>query len=150
NYVFTDLMPGNTTVEPRKVGDFGMPTAITALDASWILQAVAGMRTFDANQRLAADVTGDGTVSALDATRILQRQVGLLPRFVVADRCSSDWAFVPMPGAADHQRLIQPQVSATMCRHGAIAYEPLSGLAVGQDFLGILYGDTTGNWVAPP
>ena len=150
NYAFADLVPGNATVEPSKTGDFGMPTAITALDASWILQMVAGMRTFDENQRLAADVTGDGTVSSLDATRILQRQVGLLPRFAAAIRCNSDWLFKPMPGPADHQRLIQPQLSATMCRHGAIAYEPLSGVAVAQDFLGILFGDTTGNWVPPP
>ena len=79
-------------------------------------RAWPGTRPFDANQRLAADVTGDGTVSALDATRILQRQVGLLPRFVVADRCNSDWVFRPMPGPALNQRLIQPLISTGVCR----------------------------------
>jgi hypothetical protein len=149
NYSIANLVPGNAIIEPRKTGDFGMPTAITALDASWVLQSVAGQRPFDANQRLAADVTGDGTVSALDATRILQRQVGLLPRFVVAERCNSDWLFRPMPGPALNQRLIQPLISATACRKGAIALEPLVGAAVQQDFLGILFGDTTGNWQPP-
>ena len=148
-YTFANLTPSNAIIEPRKTGDFGMPTAITALDASWVLQSVAGQRPFDANQRLAADVTGDGTVSALDATRILQRQVGMLPRFVVADRCNSDWIFRPMPGAAPNQRLIQPLISTGMCRKGAIALEPLVGAAVQQDFLGILFGDPTGNWQPP-
>jgi hypothetical protein len=150
NYAFANLTPGNAIVEPRKTGDFGNPTAITALDASWVLQSVAGTRAFDASQRLAGDVTGDGTVSVLDATRILQRQVGTLARFAVADRCNSDWIFRPMPGAALNQRLIQPAISTGMCRQGGIALEPLVGSATQQDFLGILFGDPTGNWQPPP
>lgn len=149
NYMFTNLTPGNAIVEPRKTGDFGTPSAITALDASWVLQAVAGTRPFDLNQRLAGDVTGDGSISALDATRILQRQVGLLARFVVADRCNSDWLYRPMPGAALNQRIIEPLISTGTCRRGAIAYEPLVGNAPQQDFLGILFGDVTGNWQPP-
>jgi hypothetical protein len=149
NYAFTNLQPGNAVIEPRKTGDFGSPSAITALDASWVLQNVANTRTFDANQRLAGDVTGDGTLSALDATRILQRQVGLLNRFVVADRCGSDWLFKPMPGAALNQRLIQPLISTGVCRRGAIALEPLVGTALQQNFLAILFGDVTGNWQPP-
>jgi hypothetical protein len=149
NYSFTNLVPGNALIEPRKTGDFGVPSAITALDASWVLQSVAGARNFDASQRLAADVTGDGTVSALDATRILQRQVGMLARFVVADRCNSDWMFRPMPGAALNQRLIQPLVSTGTCRRGAIALEPLVGTSTQQNFHAVLFGDTTGNWQPP-
>lgn len=146
DYMFSNLMPGNATVEPRKVGDFGSPNAITALDASWILQVVAGIRAFDSNQRLACDVTGNGTISALDATRILQRQVGLLPRLAVADLCNSDWVFRPVPGPAVNQRLIDAQISTGMCRRGAIALEPLVGNVTQQDFAGILFGDCTGNW----
>lgn len=149
SYAFTNLPPGNVVIEPRKVGEFGTPTAITALDASWVLQAVAGQRIFDANQRLASDVTGDGTLSALDATRILQRQVGMLTRFAVADRCNSDWMFRPLPGPALNQQLIQPLVSTGMCRRGAISYNPLVGSVAQQDFLGVLFGDPTGNWQPP-
>jgi Dockerin type I domain len=145
-YAFANLTPGDAVIEPRKTGDFGTPTSITALDASWVLQYVAGQRPFNADQRLAADVTGNGTVSALDGTRILQRQVGMLPRLEVANRCNSDWIFRPLPGAAPNQRLIQPQTTGGVCRKGAIALEPLAGAAVQQDFLGILFGDVTGNW----
>jgi hypothetical protein len=145
-YQFANLVSGNAMVEPRKIGDFGLQNAITALDASWILQVVAGIRTFDANQRLACDVTGNGTISALDATRVLQRQVGLLARLPVADQCNSDWLFKPSPGAAVNQRVIDPSLSTGTCQRGAIALEPLVGSATQQDFLGMLFGDCTGNW----
>jgi hypothetical protein len=55
-----------------------------------------------------------------------------------------------MPGAALNQRVIEPLISTGLCRRGAIAYEPLVGTAVQQDFLGILFGDVTGNWQPPP
>lgn len=148
-YGFANVPSGNAVIEPRKVGDFGMPVAITALDASWVLQSISGTRTFDESQRLAADVTGDGTISVLDATRILQRQVGSLPRFAVATRCNSDWVFRPQPDPVPNQRLIQPLISTGMCRRGAIAVEPLVGAALDQNFLGILFGDPTGNWQPP-
>jgi hypothetical protein len=148
-YLFANLAPGNATVEARKIGGIGSPTAISALDASRVLQWVAGIHAFDANQRLACDVTGDGTLSALDATRILQWQVGLLPRFAVCERCGSDWAFRPSPAAAANQRLIQPLLSPGSCRRGAIALEPLAGTAVQQDFVGMVFGDCTGNWEPP-
>ena len=151
-YAFPNLMPGNVIVEPRKTGDFGPAgiPAITALDASWVLQMVAGTRSFDASQRLAGDVTGDGTVSSLDAARILQRQVGLLGRFAVSTLCNSDWVFRPVPGPATNQRSVQPQVGQGLCRRGAIALEPLVGDAMQQDFLGVLFGDCTGNWQPAP
>ena len=149
NYQFSNAS-GNITIEPRKTGGFGSPNAVTALDASWVLQAVAGTRAFDANQKLACDVTGNGTLSALDATRILQRQVGLPISFGAADQCGSDWIFKPNPGPALNQRLIQPLLSTGMCRRGAIALEPISGNAIQQDFIGLLIGDCTGNWQPPP
>ena len=149
NYKFNNVPSTNIMVEPRKTGGFGSPNAITALDASWVLQAVAGTRTFDANQRLACDVTGNGTLSALDATRILQRQVGIPTSFGAVDQCGSDWIFKPNPGPATNQRLIQPQISTGTCRRGAIALEPLVGNAILQDFMGILIGDCTGNWQPP-
>ena len=149
-YFLSNLRTGGTvTVEPRKVGDFGSPSAISALDAAYTLQAVAGTRTFDARQRLACDVTGNGSLSALDAANILQRQVGLLPRFSAAVRCDSDWLFDPVATAGAGRRLITPLLTATSCRRGAIAYEPLSGDQGAQDFVGIVLGDCTGNWQPP-
>jgi hypothetical protein len=69
-----------------------------------------------------------------------------LARFPVAQACNSDWAFVPVPASVANQRLIQPRMRAGSCQHGGIALEPLAGSAAGQDFLGILFGDCTGNW----
>jgi hypothetical protein len=146
NFAFNNMMPGTVTFEPRKTGDFGSPSAITALDAAWVLQGIAGVRVLDSRQRLACDVTGNGSLSALDATRILQRQVGLLPRFAVADNCASDWVFEPVPGPAANQRLIQPLMSGTTCRRGAIALEPMVGTITQQNFYSMLFGDCTGNW----
>lgn len=146
-YLLGNLPTGGTvTVEPRKVGDFGSPPAITALDAAYVLQAVAGTRSFDTRQRLAGDVTGNGSLSALDAANILQRQVGLLARFAAAVRCDSDWLFDPLVGASPGIRPITPLLTSTSCRRGAIAYEPLTGDRLQQGFAGVLLGDVTGNW----
>jgi hypothetical protein len=145
-YAFPAMPPGSVTIEPRKIGDFGSPTAITALDAAQILQVIAGTRTFTARQRLACDVTGNGTLSSLDAANILQRQVGLLTRFAVANKCDSDWLFDPVATPGAGRRLIPPLITASSCQRGAIAYEPLVGDQTQQDFVGILFGDCTGNW----
>jgi len=148
-HAFTSLSAGMATLEPRKLGGTGNPTAISAVDASRILQWIAGLHSLDANQRLACDVTGDGTLSALDAARILQWQVGLLSRFAVCDRCGSDWVFRPSPESAPNQRLVEPLLTTGSCRRGAIALEPLTGTVVQQDFIGMVFGDCTGNWEPP-
>ena len=59
-------MPGNVD------GDEG----ITATDALWVLQIVAGTREFDGTQSLAANVDGDEGVTATDALWILQNVAG--------------------------------------------------------------------------
>ena len=132
---------------PRKTGD--LRSAVSALDAAWILQAVAQLRTLDAQQRLAADVTGDGTVSALDATLILQRAVGLnyrvrrrhRVRVRLAVRPQRDRRPEPVGRAAVAQR--------RQLRDGLPHLRPTrrqrhrSGLHVDP------LGDVTGNWQSP-
>ena len=131
-------------VSPRKTGD--QRNAVSALDAAYVLQAVAGTRTLDARQTLAGDVTGDGTLSALDATRILQRVVGVIGQFPAAQLCGSDWLFVPVPASAPNQSMTAPAFSAGTCEPGAILFNPLAGDVAGQDFQALLIGDVTGNW----
>lgn len=143
-FAFTNLPNSNLLIEPLMLG--GVGTSISALDAAHVLQAVAGLRTFDGHQKLACDVTGNGTLSTLDATRILQRQVGLLARFASAEQCGSDWIFEPLAGAATNQRLIQPLLTTGTCRRGGIALEPPVGTVNEQNFLGAVFGDCTGNW----
>lgn len=137
----------NLLLAPARSGSNG--SAVSALDAAWALQVVAGMRTFDADQQRACDVTGDGTISGLDATRILQWLVGAIPRLPVAERCGSDFLFVPEPAGAANQRLIPPTTTLTSCQPGAVALEPLAGISAGQDFRAIAIGDCTGNWQPP-
>lgn len=142
-YVCAGAQPGTNTLTPSKHGDTG--GAVSALDAAYVLQRVVGLRTFDAYQTLGCEVTGNGALSALDASLILQRTVGLLAAFPVETACGSEWAFVPVPAAAPNQRLVQPGTSGG-CQAGAVSYEPLTAAAAGQDFLGVVFGDCTGNW----
>jgi hypothetical protein len=167
---FASLPSGMLTLEPSKQGDIN--AAVTALDAAFVLQFVAGLRSLDGDQLLAGDVTGDGTVSALDAARMLQFQAGLgrcstttttacstdgdCPlgetcnhRFDAATACGSDWAFRPSPKIVAGQTVVQPQLSGGVCQRGAIEYSPIVPPVSGQDFVGILFGDVTGNWTPP-
>jgi hypothetical protein len=142
-YAFAGVAPGVWQLTPRKSGDLRF--AVTALDAAWVLQLAAGLRSLDAVQRLAGDVTGDGSVSALDAALILQRAVGLEGPFPAATACASDWLFLPAPAALPNQSIVSPS-TAGGCVMGSVTYGPLATAAGGQDFTGVLLGDVTGNW----
>ncbi len=119
---------------------------LSSLDAAFVLQSVVRLRTLTAHQALAGDVTGNGQISSLDASRILQFVVGHIDRFPVAERCGSDWVFEPSPTQMPNQSLASPQISSGSCSGGRIAFDPLSGSATGQDFTALLFGDLTGNW----
>jgi hypothetical protein len=147
-YGFSEAGSGTQTLQPAKIGDFR--NGITALDGSWVLQLVADLRDFTADQRLACDVTGDGTVSALDGTRILQFQADIIQRFQVAELCDSDWVFRPVPDPAPNQSLTQPMIGSGMCTPGSITYDPLEPPISMQNFVALLFGDCTGNWAQPP
>ncbi|MCK6553443.1 hypothetical protein L6Q96_02485 [Candidatus Binatia bacterium] len=138
---------GDAQLEPRRLGSVG--GAVSALDASYVLQSVVGSRTLTAGQQLAGDVSGNGTLSAFDASLILQRSVGLIARFPVAVTCDSDWAFEPLavPGAG--LEVVPPLMTPGTCRMGAVQYRPLSTDVEGQDFAAVVFGDVTGNWIEP-
>lgn len=146
-YVLANVPANNLVVSAS--GSGGAGRGISALDASYVLQSIANLRTLTPAQALACDVTGNGMLSTLDASNILQRTVGLLDRFTVATACGSDWAFIPVPQAAPSQTLIQPQVSTGACTPGAIAYGVITGSLAQQDFDAVLFGDCTGNWQPP-
>ena len=142
-YAFNGVALGNHAIVPAKSGD--ARDGISTLDATRILQFVAGEQPFNQFQRLACDVTGNGACSPLDATRVLQFVSATLPRFPAADLCQSDWLFVPDAAVVPNQTLTQPQVAGA-CQMGRIAYVPLAGDAADQDFSAVLLGDVTGNW----
>lgn len=143
-FTVTASTGANWQLQPQKLGDRG--AAVSALDAVYVLQSAVAARTLTAAQQLACDVTGDGTVSAFDATLILQYNVGLIQNFPVAEHCNSDWAFIPVASAISNQLLIPPHSTATTCQPGAIAFQPLLNALSDRNFSAVVYGDCTGNW----
>ncbi len=99
---------------------------ISSLDATYASKSVVALKTLSPRQRLAADVTGNGRVTSFDASLIAQKAVGLITRFPVATLggFDSDWALAP-------RQQIGTAASAS---------------ATDVDFVGVLYGDVTGNW----
>lgn len=64
---------------PCQLGDIDCSHSITAYDASLVIQYVIGKISLTENQKLRADVTKDGSISAMDAARILQYCTGISP-----------------------------------------------------------------------
>src|SRR6185369_294830 len=143
-YQIAGVTAGSHTIEPRKHGE--RFNGVSALDAAYVLQFVANRRTLDAGQQLACDVTANGALSALDATRIFQFAVGSLPQFAAATACDSDWIFAPHPAAG--AQVIAPAFTGGNCQRGAINSTVGSDMA-GLDFDALLIGDCTGNWQPP-
>jgi hypothetical protein len=113
-----------------------------------VLQYIAGQRALDADQRIACDVTGNGSLSTLDATRILQQAVGMPGSFPAATRCGSDWVFFPDLAGGPPPTQVPPAFVSGQCQPGAIVHQPLTGAASGQRFRAAVFGDCTGNWQA--
>ncbi len=149
-YGLADVGTGKVSIQPSKDGDFD--SAITSLDASFILQTIANLRTLTADQTLAGDVTGDGTLSTLDASLILQFQVGSITEFPAAavSVCDSDWLFRPSPDPAPNQTLVPPLLAGGVCQQGEIVFDPFAPPQANQNFVAILLGDVTGNWQPTP
>ena len=146
SYVFADPGAGNWQLTAAKAGD--LSTMVTAVDAGCVLQAAVGARSLTDYQRLASDVTGDGRVTALDTARILQLLAGQRAHLPIADRCGSDWAFIPAPLAMPNQQLSAPQ-TVPICVPGAIGFTPLQPPVAGQDFLALAFGDCSAQLRTP-
>jgi hypothetical protein len=144
DYEFADVPEGSWQVGATKESDSG--AAVSALDAAFILQHIVRLRQLDATQELACDVTGDGQISALDAARILQFNVGQIARLPVADTCAGDWLFVPDPDPPQSQAVVNPVVRTGVCSGGNIMIDDLLGEADAQNFRALRFGDCTGNW----
>jgi hypothetical protein len=143
-FSFAEVSSEPRTLRPRRLG--GSDQGVSSLDAAYVSQAKVGLRVFDTYQAIACDVSGNGTISSLDAALIRQLKVGIVETFPVAEACDSDWAFVPNPAAASSQTSQEPTISGGSCQPGSITLAPLSPPASDQDFIGILFGDCTGNW----
>ena len=97
--------------------------AVSSLDVSLVLRYLVQLETLDARQRVAGDITGDGTLSAEDASRIL-KMIVVGPEALP----SPLWLFQP----------------------ATVVEDSLPGSMNDVDFIGILRGDVTGNWCPDP
>lgn len=121
-YSLNGFGTGPYTVTPSKSGEVN--GSVTGLDASKVARFVAGLDTLTPTQQIAADVSGDGTISALDAAYISQYDAG-----IANPSRSGTWVFVP--------------VSRTYPADVETNY-------TNQDYQAILYGDVTQNWMGTP
>jgi hypothetical protein len=112
---------GNYTVTPTKSGDVNH--AVTSFDAALAARYAAQLITLTPNQFLAGDVSGNGDITAYDAALIAQ----------TAGNLSN-------PGTAGQWRFLPSSTN----------YPNLSESKTNQDYLALLMGDISGNWVPTP
>ena len=134
-FQFLDIIYDNYTLRPTKIG--ASAHAVGPYDASLILMHTVQLIQLTPYQMIAADVTGNGTVSAMDASYVLRYYVGLISGFPI----DKDWKFVPVSFPINNTNWATAPDS--------IRYQPLNGDKTDQDFVGIVYGDPSGNWTAP-
>ena len=136
NFSFTELHYGdyNLVVE-KQSQDI---TCITPFDAALILQHSVQLTQLSYHQMIAADVTGDKTVSPLDAANILQYSVGLIDNLPVMDNNNDYWQFTPLNYTLNDTNWFN--IIDT------IEYKPLESAQFNQNFVGIIYGDVSQNW----
>ncbi|HEX9973475.1 MAG TPA: hypothetical protein VGD14_15490, partial [bacterium] len=132
NYEFLNLNEGSYSVIPEKNNDIRQ--AISPYDASLILQYYVGLVGFTPYQKIAGDVTGNGAVTPYDAALILRHTVNQDAQFPIG----KEWTFTPHDFKINNDNWNMAPISRT--------YSPLKTDRINQDYLGILYGDVSGNW----
>ena len=142
-FAFPSLSPGTWAFGPRKSGDVGL--AISSVDAVYVLQAAVGARTAGQIERTACDVSGNGTLTSLDASLILQYTVNSITHFPVAG-ADAAWTFFPVPAPGPNQQVTRPALSLGIYLPGVVVYDPLAASVTNQNFLAVVFGDCTGNW----
>lgn len=132
SYELIDLPGGNYVLTPGKVND--LANSISPFDASMILRYSVNTISLNPYQLIAADVSGNGQVTPYDASLILRYNVGSIAQFPVG----KEWTFIPTNFPIDLTNWTTAPDSS--------AYKPLASDQSNQDFVGIVYGDVSGNW----
>jgi len=144
NYALTVLPGKELALLPAKVD--GGAAALGALDAVRILEVAVGRATLSAAGAIACDVSGNGTVSTLDASQLLRFLVGSEAALPVASVCGSEWAFLPIATESFGQSRTEPFIVDGVCTAGSLTYEPPLTASSDRDFLAIPFGDCDGSW----
>jgi hypothetical protein len=121
-YFLSGLSTGPYTVTPTKSGGVN---GISSFDAALIALHVAGPPNPQLNptQLMVADVSGNGAVTSFDA--------GMIAKFVAGP------PYAP-PGIG--------QTATWKFTPPSRSYMSVAGPITGQDFMGFLFGDVSGNW----
>ncbi len=123
--------PGPYTVTLSKTTG---QNSITSNDAARIAQHVAAISLLTTNnQRVTADVTNNGVVSSNDAAKIAQVVAGLP---LSPPNLTNTWQFYLPPGPTF------PIGSSPTSR----TYPSVTSNITGDDYVGLLIGEVTGNW----
>jgi len=118
-YIFPEAVRGDYMLTPF-CDDPPDPVTLSATDASAIGMAVVGITDLTPDEEIAADVTRNGTISGMDASRLARFSTGLIP--AMSD-LGDVWKFFP----------------------GEIAFFAGADLE-NQDFAGAMPGDVTGSY----
>jgi len=94
NYLFSDIVRGDYTVTPFK-NDPPDPKKLTAADADIIADVALGLKTVTPAQYKAADVTLNGRVSGLDASRTGRFKAGLITEMSSSGAPTPGWVSDP-------------------------------------------------------
>ncbi|UZP74328.1 serine protease [Candidatus Paraluminiphilus aquimaris] len=119
-FQFSGVLDGTHTLNIEK--EDGINDSVRGYDASLILSHVVGSATLTGSALAAADVTGNGEISALDASKVLEVAAGL--ETVPFANQASPWAFEP----AERR------------------YDEITSNITNADFTAIFMGDVSGNW----
>ncbi len=132
-YTLTGFGAGSYAIKPTKPG--GSNGAITSNDAARVAQGVVASPGFvSQNQRFAADVSGNGGVTSNDAALIARFAAGL-----TGTGNAGQWKFF-VTGAPS------PLPTVPQTYDDSRTYASVSSNLTGEDFVGILVGEVSGNW----
>ncbi|MBK8467291.1 MAG: VCBS repeat-containing protein [Chloracidobacterium sp.] len=109
---------------------------ISSNDAARVAQHVSGISLLPTPVRNIADVSGNGVISSTDAAKIAQFVVGLPS---TPPNLSGTWQFFVAPGPSTFPAGEYPEETS---------YPLVTESITGQDYVGILFGEVTGNWNA--
>ena len=108
---------GDYCVKPQK--EWLPPQVVNSFDGSLILQSLVNLFTMGPCEMVAADVSGDGTITGYDAALLLRWRVGL-----------------PVPGHTGEWKF----------NPDSLCYNRLTAHMLNQDYWGIIIGDVSLNW----
>jgi hypothetical protein len=125
NYLMTGFAPSTAyTVTPSRAAMVSSaPNGIFANDAALIARHVVGLTTLNANQQLAAAVSG-GAISSVDAAFVARWIVGMGG----GTNQTGQWKFTPANRA----------------------YANVNTSQTGQNYTALLMGDVSGDWLSSP